>query len=89
MLKYHHVTRSHRKITESLVKEMNSKEGAAVSDNAETNRKINTLFFYKCGIRHDQGSGVINTERGNHGIVDKGSDRGSLICDFVHTNQNQ
>ena len=46
MPKYHHVTRSHRNITESLVKEMNSKEGAAVLDNAETNRKINTLFFY-------------------------------------------
>ena len=46
MLKYHHVTRSHTNITESLLKEMNSKEGAAVSDNAKTNRKINTLFFY-------------------------------------------
>ena len=46
MPKYHHVIRSHKNITESLVKEMNRKEGAAVSDNAETNRKINTLFFY-------------------------------------------
>ena len=43
--KYHHVTRSHRNITESLVKEMNSKESAAVSDNAETNRKNKYIVF--------------------------------------------